>query len=286
MLIAGRFVWFIYRLNDPETGEIRYVGHTSDPARRLKDHGSKYDQCNRRKRMWIQELKAQGKKPVMEFIEHGVGLTDQRWKVRERYWITYFRSIGARLFNVRDGGEGQPCSEETKRRISIANHKNRLDNVDEWFWPRVNRSGGPDACWPWAGSLVGNVYGQLDYGSTPPRFALELHLGRKLLPGKRACHKDCCLYAHCCNPQHLYEGAIGFAESKFNPLPKGSVNLALRNRPNPKNRKYPVELIREIKFSNKSEAQLVAEFHCSKGLIWKVRTGRIWKDIKELIPCV
>lgn len=29
-----------------------------------------------------------------------------------------------------------------------------------WFWSRVDRSGGPDACWPWLGEVNRKGYGQ------------------------------------------------------------------------------------------------------------------------------
>lgn len=29
----------------------------------------------------------------------------------------------------------------------------------ERFWPKVDKSGGPDACWPWLGGINGDGYG-------------------------------------------------------------------------------------------------------------------------------
>lgn len=73
----------------------------------------------------------------------------------------------------------------------------------EWFWLTVDKSGGPDACWPFTGYRMASGYGRNRHGYTH-RYALTLALGRPLAPGMEACHT--CDNPPCCNPAHLFEG--------------------------------------------------------------------------------
>ncbi|HEY9877558.1 MAG TPA: HNH endonuclease signature motif containing protein [Leptolyngbyaceae cyanobacterium] len=79
----------------------------------------------------------------------------------------------------------------------------------EYFWRRVDKSLGPDECWPWKGALDnGTGYGVIarKKGETgvAHRRALELTLGKKLPPDIFACHH--CDNPPCCNPSHLFPG--------------------------------------------------------------------------------
>src|SRR5689334_7900007 len=47
------------------------------------------------------------------------------------------------------------------------------------FWSRVDRSGGPTACWPWMGPRTKDGYGRFR-GRYAHRIALEAALGRRL----------------------------------------------------------------------------------------------------------
>lgn len=71
---------------------------------------------------------------------------------------------------------------------------------------RIDRSAGPDACWPWRGTHVRgraqtSVGSKRDYVA---RLVLADSLGRPLVPGAFACHH--CDNPSCCNPVHIYEG--------------------------------------------------------------------------------
>jgi HNH endonuclease len=74
------------------------------------------------------------------------------------------------------------------------------------FWAKVDTSGGPDACWPWTGSVNAKGYGRVRRGdtlSTAHRMAWGLTSG-PLPAGLSLCHT--CDNPPCCNPAHLFLG--------------------------------------------------------------------------------
>ena len=78
------------------------------------------------------------------------------------------------------------------------------------FWPFVDRSGGPDACWPWAGSRNPDGYGRFCIGGQQlvpaHRFAYSLATGTQLddMEGREVMHS--CDNPPCVSPAHLSLG--------------------------------------------------------------------------------
>ncbi len=76
------------------------------------------------------------------------------------------------------------------------------------FWAKVDRSGGPEACWPWLGSRSdhGHGYGLTSYkgkGWRAHRLAWFLSKG-SIEPN--ATHRHICDNKRCCNPAHQIPG--------------------------------------------------------------------------------
>ena len=85
---------YIYKLIDPITDEVRYIGRTTDPEERLRSHIYQTN-GNTDKDNWIIGLREVGKYPTMEIIEtvtHDGG-------ARERHWIKSYLAKDTPLFN-------------------------------------------------------------------------------------------------------------------------------------------------------------------------------------------
>jgi hypothetical protein len=99
--------YLIYGLADPRTQELRYVGQTCYlPCQRLAqhEHAARRSKDTRRNTQWIRSLQSTDVRPEMFEIESG--LTKAEANETESFYISYFRSIGCRLNNHTDGGEG------------------------------------------------------------------------------------------------------------------------------------------------------------------------------------
>lgn len=76
------------------------------------------------------------------------------------------------------------------------------------FWSRVDRSAGPDGCWPWTGAIEKTGYGRVYFAGKARfahRVAYALAHGAMPAPGLQVDHvRDRgCRRCDCCNPAHL-----------------------------------------------------------------------------------
>ena len=91
----------IYKLIDPNTNEVRYVGKTITKLYdRMKVHvrQSRVASKHTHKEAWIKGLLNKGLKPIIELIEE---VCIESWAEREMYWIGFYPN----LTNLSIGGE-------------------------------------------------------------------------------------------------------------------------------------------------------------------------------------
>jgi hypothetical protein len=62
-------MYYIYALEDPRDNRYFYVGQTSNPERRYKQHIRHVDNCNPQKDAWVDEIVGAGLQPVMVILE-------------------------------------------------------------------------------------------------------------------------------------------------------------------------------------------------------------------------
>jgi len=98
--------WRVYRLIDPVSDEVRYIGITLRPNGRLVDH-MKF-KCRSTKR-WVQSLLKKGEKPVQEFLYSG--LTERQALFKEAEFIWLYLQSGSRLCN---------CKQDYNRAFKLA----------------------------------------------------------------------------------------------------------------------------------------------------------------------
>lgn len=89
---------FIYKLVDPNTDLVRYVGQTTNPQRRLKAHVQQRGTFRDQRRVeWIDSLIAQGMRPKMVILQEVKSDDADRF---EQWWIDYYTKRGCPLLNV------------------------------------------------------------------------------------------------------------------------------------------------------------------------------------------
>lgn len=127
---AGQRV-VIYGLVHPMTGELRYIGKARDMQKRLRSHLSESRTRKRPVNCWIASLTKKGLIP--EIFEVSTADAEQ-WAEEETHWIAYFRSVGANLLNLADGGDQPKTNPEQLARNGRIAAQKRDPYV--WRWKR------------------------------------------------------------------------------------------------------------------------------------------------------
>lgn len=125
---------------------------------------------------------------------------------RPRLRILTCRECGAtfkRTSHELQRGYGQDYCSRGCRLLSMG-------TLEERFWARVDRSAGPDACWPWMALIGDDGYGRIRYQGKDyraPRLAMKFGAGIDLRADEWALHS--CPDGDnraCCNFKHLRAG--------------------------------------------------------------------------------
>ena len=113
MITIADLVTYIYTLNDPDTGDVRYVGQTDYPSYRLAQHMNPSARDKKTaKSKWVLSLVLVGKRPVMHIID---SVREKYKNAAEEYWINYFAHSGSNITNcvhaiLTDYAPMNPCN--------------------------------------------------------------------------------------------------------------------------------------------------------------------------------
>ena len=150
------------------------------------------------------------------------------------------------------------------------------------FWDKVDRSGGPDACWPWLAARRDDGYG-IVRGDAPRgtpcnlkahRVAWELTNG-PIADGLFACHA--CDNTSCCNPGHLFLGTN--EDNLKDAAGKGRMSHG-EARPMAKLTDEAVAKARDcFHAGGVSVRELAGECGVSQGTMWQALRRKTWRHV-------
>jgi hypothetical protein len=121
---------YIYSLEHPLTGEVRYIGKTKNLKMRFKNHCNKLHNEKSHKRNWINSLRKEKLRPVMKIVDE---VSELDWKYWEKYWIEQFRQWGFNLVNHTSGGEGLTVGNQTSFKKGNISWNKGKGNVKKCF---------------------------------------------------------------------------------------------------------------------------------------------------------
>jgi hypothetical protein len=89
---------------------VRYVGKANNVTQRYRAHLNRARKHQIHKKNWVENLKKQGLRPIIEVIDI-VPIDD--WIFWETYWISQMKTWGFDLINYTNGGDGCTFGNET-----------------------------------------------------------------------------------------------------------------------------------------------------------------------------
>lgn len=153
----------------------------------------------------------------------------------------------------------------------------------ERFWAKVDRSAGPDACWPWAAGRRGRGdYGGFCAGGRAlrsHRVAYALAVG-PIPTGMFVCHR--CDNPPCCNPAHLFVGTA--ADNKADCVAKARHATGDRTRPETRAKGERSGMRRHPEVARRGEKSNLAKLTDAQAaaLLRDVRAGMSYREASAL----
>ena len=108
---------YIYTLEHPVNGQIKYVGKTNTPQKRAVNHACLSSTKGAYLKNWVISLSKEGLSPKLSVIDT---VDIKEWQFWEKHYISLYKSWGFKLTNLTDGGngfDGYVHSAETKKKM-------------------------------------------------------------------------------------------------------------------------------------------------------------------------
>ena len=147
-----------------------------------------------------------------------------------------------------------------------------------WFWARVDKSGGPDACWEWRAARQRTGYGAVWFG----RRVVQVHrvawtLTNGPIPeGKLICHR--CDNPPCANPAHLFLGMDD--DNVRDKEQKGRANHAHSDaRPSAKLTSDDVREIRRMLAGGLLQQDIADRYGVDASQVSRIGSGHLWRHV-------
>lgn len=110
---------FIYALCEPGTRTIRYIGKSKNPGQRLIAHCNESYKQENYLGHWLSSLKRDSKLPALLVLKE---VPASEWEEWEKRYIRCARSLGFKLVNGTEGGDGinSPMPDAIRQKISLS----------------------------------------------------------------------------------------------------------------------------------------------------------------------
>jgi len=148
------------------------------------------------------------------------------------------------------------------------------------FWSKVDKSGGPDACWMWKAGALSSGYGALRVNcksDTAHRTSYVLANGW-IPPGMFVCHR--CDVPACVNPAHLFLGDVETNNRDMWGKGRGRVPMGVNHRLAKLNPDVAKD-IRRRAANGEGHRALGREYGVDHKTIGGVVHGRTWTPIQS-----
>lgn len=156
------------------------------------------------------------------------------------------------------------------------------------FWAKVDKSGGPDACWPWAGHRSPQGYGKAPL----PRAATAIY-GARAMQAHRLAYVlasgpipagllvlHSCDNPPCCNPAHLRVGT--YKDNLRDMYERGrAVNRAPYGEAHPASKltAAAVAEMRSRRGAGETLTTLAAAYGVSTSTVWRIGHRTSWRTV-------
>lgn len=180
--------------------------------------------------------------------------------------------------NQLKNGEGKYCSIHCKRTDKVKSPAQRL-------WEKVDKSGGEDACWPYA-TLTRDTYGNVGYDAGDIKWhGIGAHCLAYILTygpyPNQMIIRHTCDNKPCCNPRHLVLGT--HQDNMDDAASRHRMSHGI-NHHRAKLTEAQVQDIRRLRKQGMKIIPLSKQFHVSIANISDIIAYRIWKHVPDTDP--